>query len=166
MEKLIKNNREKFITPLPEGHHSRFATKLQAHINRKNKIKRICLSIPAAIAAIFLMVLMIENLDKIQPQIDFYPTDNKKVVEMRKYYEKQLDEAVLLLENVSNFVDDSTRKEIYKVIDNLSETSKVFAEIAPLPEEKQLAITSKLYDTQIETLNTIFKKINKNKKEK
>lgn len=165
MEKIIRDNKEKFMASLPEGHHARFATKLQAQINRRNRIRRICLSIPTAIAAIFLMVLMIENFDRIQPQIDFYQVDNKKVVEMRKYYEKQLDEAVIMLENVSNFVDDSTKNEIIRVINNLSDASEVFAEIAPLPEEKQLAITSKMYDNQLETLNILYKKINRNNKE-
>ncbi len=165
MEKIIRDNKEKFMASLPEGHRARFATKLQAQINRRNRIRHICLSIPTAIAAIFLMVLMIENFDRIQPQIDFYQVDNKKVVEMRKYYEKQLDEAVIMLENVSNFVDDSTKNEIIRVINNLSDASEVFAEIAPLPEEKQLAITSKMYDNQLETLNILYKKINRNNKE-
>ena len=80
---------------------------------------------------------------------------------MRKLYDKQIEETVMLLESVMSNLDDSTRYEINKVIDNLNNVSEVFADIAPLPEEKQLAITSKIYDNQLETLNILYKKINK-----
>ena len=56
-------------------------------------------------------------------------------------------------------VDDSTKMEISKAIENLTTTSEIFAEIAPLPEEKQLAITSQIYDSQLESLNIIYRKI-------
>lgn len=159
IEDIIKNNKEKFIANMSDGHQARFAMKLQAQVNRKNKIRRIAYSVVSAVAAVFLVVLLIRNVDNIQQSI--YNADNQKVVELRKLYDKQIEETVMLLESVMSNLDDSTRYEINKVIDNLNNVSEVFADIAPLPEEKQLAITSKIYDNQLETLNILYKKINK-----
>lgn len=159
IEDIIKNNKEKFIANMSDGHQARFAMKLQAQVNRKNKIRRIAYSMVSAVAAVFLVVLLIRNVDNIQQSI--YNADNQKVVELRKLYDKQIEETVMLLESVMSNLDDSTRCEINKVIDNLNDVSEVFADIAPLPEEKQLAITSKIYDNQLETLNILYKKINK-----
>lgn len=159
IEDIIKNNKEKFIANMSDGHQARFAMKLQAQVNRKNKIRRMAYSVVSAVAAVFLVVLLIRNVDNIQQSI--YNTDNQKVVELRKLYDKQIEETVMLLESVMSNLDDSTRYEINKVIDNLNNVSEVFADIAPLPEEKQLAITSKIYDNQLETLNILYKKINK-----
>lgn len=159
IEDIIKNNKEKFTANMSDGHQARFAMKLQAQVNRKNKIRRIAYSMVSAVAAVFLVVLLIRNVDNIQQSI--YNADNQKVVELRKLYDKQIEETVMLLESVMSNLDDSTRYEINKVIDNLNNVSEVFADIAPLPEEKQLAITSKIYDNQLETLNILYKKINK-----
>lgn len=159
IEDIIKNNKEEFIANMSDGHQARFAMKLQAQVNRKNKIRRIAYSMVSAVAAVFLVVLLIRNVDNIQHSI--YNADNQKVVELRKLYDKQIEETVMLLESVMSNLDDSTRYEINKVIDNLNNVSEVFADIAPLPEEKQLAITSKIYDNQLETLNILYKKINK-----
>lgn len=159
IEDIIKNNKEEFIANMSDGHQARFAMKLQAQVNRKNKIRRMAYSVVSAVAAVFLVVLLIRNVDNIQHSI--YNTDNQKVVELRKLYDKQIEETVMLLESVMSNLDDSTRYEINKVIDNLNNVSEVFADIAPLPEEKQLAITSKIYDNQLETLNILYKKINK-----
>lgn len=159
IEDIIKNNKEEFVANMSDGHQARFAMKLQAQVNRKNKIRRIAYSMVSAVAAVFLVVLLIRNVDNIQYSI--YNADNQKVVELRKLYDKQIEETVMLLESVMSNLDDSTRYEINKVIDNLNNVSEVFADIAPLPEEKQLAITSKIYDNQLETLNILYKKINK-----
>lgn len=159
IEDIIKNNKEEFVANMSDGHQARFAMKLQAQVNRKNKIRRMAYSVVSAVAAVFLVVLLIRNVDNIQHSI--YNTDNQKVVELRKLYDKQIEETVMLLESVMSNLDDSTRYEINKVIDNLNNVSEVFADIAPLPEEKQLAITSKIYDNQLETLNILYKKINK-----
>lgn len=159
IEDIIKNNKEEFVANMSDGHQARFAMKLQAQVNRKNKIRRIAYSMVSAVAAVFLVVLLIRNVDNIQQSI--YNADNQKVVELRKLYDKQIEETVMLLESVMSNLDDSTRYEINKVIDNLNNVSEVFADIAPLPEEKQLAITSKIYDNQLETLNILYKKINK-----
>ena len=82
------------------------------------------------------------------------------MAEMRMLYETQLNETIVMLENVLMNVDDSTRNEINKVIDNLTSTTEMLADIAPLPEDKQLAIASQVYKNQMETLNIIYRKIN------
>ncbi len=161
IEDLIKDNKNKLESNLSDGHQARFAMKLQSQIRRKNNIKRLCFGIPSAAAAILIIAFMFKNQEMIKPQLY---QENNKVVEMRKIYEQQVDEAVLLLENVLDNVDDSTKMEINKVIENLTFTSEIFAEIAPLPEEKQLAITSQIYNNQLESLNIIYRKIKKEEK--
>ena len=161
IEDLIKNNKEKFEGELSDNHQARFAMKLHSQMRRRNNIRRLCFGIPSAVAALLFIALLFENQDKITPQLY---QENSKVAEMRNVYEQQVDEAVMLLENVLQNVDDSTKMEINKVIENLSFTSEIFAEIAPLPEEKQLAITSQMYDSQLESLNMIYRKIKKEEK--
>lgn len=156
IEDLIRDKKEMFEGELSDGHQTRFAMKLQSQMRRKNNIKRLCLGIPSAVAAVLLIALMFKNQEMIKPELY---QGNDKIVEMRKVYEQQVDEAVLLLENVLVNVDDSTKMEINKVIENLTSTSEIFAEIAPLPEEKQLAITSQIYNSQLESLNMIYRKI-------
>ena len=58
-------------------------------------------------------------------------------------------------------VDDSTKMHIDEVIEELLSMSDVFAEIAPLPEEKQMAIAEKIYDNKLKTIELITEKINK-----
>ena len=145
------------MTDLPAGHRERFAMKMQEQSDKNNKIRRIYFGFASA-AAILLLFIIFDNVNVISQNIY---QENDKVAEMRMLYETQLNETILLLENVMANVDDSTRNEINKVIENLNNTSEVFAEIAPLPEEKQLAITSQIYGTQLQTLNSIYRKINK-----
>ena len=124
-------------------------------------MRRLWLGVTSAVAAVMLLFLIMNNQEMIKPHLY---QENDKVVEMRNLYEQQVDEAVMLLENVLQNVDDSTKMEINKVIENLTFTSEIFAEIAPLPEEKQLAITSQMYDSQLESLNMIYRKIKKEEK--
>lgn len=156
IEDLIKNNKEKFESELPANHQDRFAMKLHSQIRRKNNMRRLWLGVMSAVAAVMLLFLIMNNQEMIKPHLY---QENDKVVEMRNLYEQQVDEAVMLLENVLENVDDSTKMEINKVIESLTHTADVFAEIAPLPEEKQLAITSQIYDSQLESLNIIYRKI-------
>ena len=167
MENLIKNNKDKFMAELPSGHKERFAMKMQGHKVAKSQGHRVSglqrgkyfwLGIPSAAAAILLILILINKQDALQPYIY---CENEKVAEMRMIYEAQVDKTIALLENVLENVDDSTRNEINKAIENLTSTTEVFAEIAPLPEEKQLAITSQMYDNQLETLQIIYRKISK-----
>ena len=158
MENLIKDNKERFMTDLPDRHRERFAMKMQESYVKKNKVRRLWLGVSSAAAAALFIFLMIDGQDAMQPYIY---NENEKVAEMRMLYETQLNETILLLEDVLKNVDDSTKNEINKAIENLTSTAEVFAEIAPLPEEKQLAITSQIYGTQLQTLNSIYRKINK-----
>jgi hypothetical protein len=156
IEDLIRNNKEKFESELPANHQNRFAMKMHSQIRRKNNMRRLWFGVTSAVAAVMLLFLIMNNQEMIKPHLY---QENDKVVEMRNIYEQQVDEAVMLLENVLDNVDDSTKMEINKVIENLTSTADVFAEIAPLPEEKQLAITSQIYDSQLESLNIIYRKI-------
>ena len=160
MENLIKNNKDKFMAELPSGHQERFAMKLEGREveEAKGLSRRLWLGIPSAAAAILLILIIINKQDALQPYVY---SENEKVAEMRMIYEAQVDKTIALLENVLENVDDSTRNEINKSIENLTSTTEVFAEIAPLPEEKQLAITSQMYDNQLETLQIIYRKISK-----
>ena len=160
MENLIKNNKDKFMAELPSGHQERFAMKLEGRKveEAKELSRKLWLGMPVAAAAILLILILINKQDALQPYIY---SENEKVAEMRMIYEAQVDKTIALLENVLENVDDSTRNEINKAIENLTSTTEVFAEIAPLPEEKQLAITSQMYDNQLETLQIIYRKISK-----
>ena len=148
------------MAELPSGHQERFAMKLEGREVEEVKglSRRLWLGIPSAAAAILLILILINKQDALQPYIY---SENEKVAEMRMIYEAQVDKTIALLENVLENVDDSTRNEINKAIENLTSTTEVFAEIAPLPEEKQLAITSQMYDNQLETLQIIYRKISK-----
>ena len=81
--------------------------------------------------------------------------------EMRKIYDDKVYEAVSNLETVMASVDDSTKMHIDEVIEELLRMSGVFAEVAPLPEEKQMAIAEKIYDNKLKTIELITEKINK-----
>ena len=148
------------MAELPSGHQERFAMKLEGRKveEAKGLSRKLWLGIPSAAAAILLILILINKQDALQPYIY---SENEKVAEMRMIYEAQVDKTIALLENVLENVDDSTRNEINKAIENLTSTTEVFAEIAPLPEEKQLAITSQMYDNQLETLQIIYRKISK-----
>lgn len=161
IEDLIKNNKEKFESELSSNHQARFVMKMHSQIRRKNNMRRLWLGVSSAVAAVILLFLIMNNQDVIKPHLY---QENDKVVEMRNIYEQQVDEAVMMLENVLDNVDDSTKMEINKVIESLASTADVFAEIAPLPEEKQLAITSRVYTNQLESLNKIYRKIKKEEK--
>lgn len=158
IEDLIKNKKADFDTkPLPAGHQQRFAQKLQAQINHKTRIKHLCIILSSSIAAILLIILMITNIINFDQKEKETPND--KVVEMRQIYDQRVDDAITRLEKVLEKVDDSTRTEIVKVIEDLTNTSDIFAKMAPLPEEKQMAITSQIYDNQLEILNIIYRNI-------
>ena len=167
MEKLIKNNREKLMSDLPAGHRERFAMKMmsqrdnkttsqQVNVTTIGRTRRLWLGIASA-AAVLLILILINKQETIQPYIY---EESEKMAEMRMLYETQLNETIVMLENVLMNVDDSTRNEINKVIDNLTSTTEMLADIAPLPEDKQLAIASQVYKNQMETLNIIYRKIN------
>lgn len=158
MENYIKNNKNRFMAELSVGHQERFAMKLQKRNETVPRARRIWFGISSAAVAIVLVLLILKVQDNMQP---YLYNENDKVAEMRMLYERQLNETIVLLENILDNVDDSTRKEINMLIESMNNTTEVFAEIAPLPEEKQLAITSQIYNNRLQTLNSIYRKINK-----
>ena len=169
MEKFIKNNREKLMSDLPAGHRERFAMKMMSQRDNKTtsqrvnvttigRTRRLWFGIASAAAVLLILILILINKQEtIQPYIY---EESEKMAEMRMLYETQLNETIVMLENVLMNVNDSTRNEINKVIDNLTSTTEMLADIAPLPEDKQLAIASQVYKNQMETLNIIYRKIN------
>lgn len=161
IEEKIRENKETFdTTSMPEGHQQRFAEKLQKKMDKKKGIRYLWITIPSAVAAVALLIFMIPSVLKLSEKQPVTPAQDR-LVEMRKIYDERVNIAIEHLENVLVNVDDSTRAEINDVIFNLTNTSDIFAEMAPLPEEKQMAITSQIYDNQIETIHLIIDKINK-----
>ena len=157
------------MSDLPAGHRERFAMKMMSQRDNKTtsqrvnvttigRTRRLWFGIASAAAVLLILILILINKQEtIQPYIY---EESEKMAEMRMLYETQLNETIVMLENVLMNVNDSTRNEINKVIDNLTSTTEMLADIAPLPEDKQLAIASQVYKNQMETLNIIYRKIN------
>ena len=74
---------------------------------------------------------------------------------------KKVESAIINLENLMENVDDSTRVQINSVIRELTDMNDVFAEMAPMPEERQMAIVEQIYDNNLRTLELITDKFNK-----
>ena len=87
--------------------------------------------------------------------------ENQKLVEMRQMYDEKVEEAIVNLEDVMENVDDSTKMQINAVIRDLMNMGDVFAEMAPMPEDRQMAIAEQMYDNKLRTLDLITEKINK-----
>ena len=119
-------------------------------------------SVAAAAVAILIMVFGLKNYDEIATQIPQTAGNNdSKLIEMRQMYDARMDEAIIDLEKVMQNVDDSTKMQINAVIDGLLDMGDVFAELAPLPEEKQMAIAEQIYDKNLRTLELLTDKLNK-----
>ena len=158
---------------MPEGSRERFEARLGAVENRNHEVPRAegarndsrfwltWTSVAAAAAAIFIMVFGLKNFNSITTQVPQNITADNKLVELRQMYDERVDEAIYNLEEVMKNVDDSTRMQINAVIDGLLDIGDVFAEMAPLPEEKQMAIAEQIYDNKLRTLDLITKQINK-----
>lgn len=80
---------------------------------------------------------------------------------MRQMYDEKVDEAIYNLEEVMKNVDDSTKMQINAVIHDLLNMGDVFAEMAPLPEERQMAIAEQIYDNKLRTIELITDRLNK-----
>ncbi len=80
---------------------------------------------------------------------------------MRQIYDEKVESAIINLENLMENVDDSTRVQINSVIRELTDMNDVFAEMAPMPEERQMAIVEQIYDNNLRTLELITDKFNK-----
>lgn len=173
IEEKIRNNREAFDdVRMPEGSRERFLKKLSEkedfstslryarNDDKVHKLRFMTWTSVAAAAVTIIMVVAGMVLDKKAPVNQPQTADNK-LVEMRQMYDARMDEAIIDLENVMQNVDDSTRMQINAVIDGLLNTGDVFAELAPLPEEKQMAIAEQIYDNKLRTLELLTDKLNK-----
>lgn len=176
IEEKIRNNREAFDdVKMPEGSRERFAARVGTRRATSDNTRRatkdaardvrtirplwMTFTSIAAAVAVLLVIFGINEYGKTStnsPQV----ADNK-VVEMRQFYDDKVEEAIINLEEVMENVDDSTKMQINAVIRDLMNMGDVFAEMAPLPEERQMAITEQIYDNRLRTIELITEQINK-----
>ena len=171
IEDKLRNNREAFDDiKMPEGSRERFEAKLNG-IAKHNEVPRYARNdrkirfmtwTSVAAAAITLVLIMtnlnfkVETISTESPQVA-----DSKLVEMRHFYDSKMNEAIANLETVMQNVDDTTKLQINTVIHDLLDMGDVFAEIAPLPEERQMAIAEQIYDNNLRTLELLTDKFNK-----
>ena len=170
IEEKIRNNREAFDDmKMPEGSRERFAARVGTRratsedaARDVRTIRPLWLTFTTIAAAAVAILLVIFGLNrygqmwKESPQM----ADNK-VVEMRQFYDEKVEEAIINLEDVMENVDDSTKMQINAVIRDLMNMGDVFAEMAPLPEDRQMALTEQMYDNKLRTIELITEQINK-----
>lgn len=171
IEEFVKKNKSEFAgRSLPEGHRERFLLKLEAagdkgvaETARRNK-RRSLLTIwnSVAAAAIVTFAVVTFGLKKSKDLTTKLPqTSDNQLVEMRAVYEQKVDDAIINLEKIIENVDDSTRIQITEVIHNLEDTGDIFAEIAPLPQDRQMAIVEHVFDNKLKAIDLITKQINR-----
>ncbi|MCQ2307733.1 MAG: hypothetical protein MJ000_09270 [Bacteroidales bacterium] len=170
IEDFINENRLDFCgNALPEGHRERFLRMLRnsgivmeneyrERSGRTESLLTIWYSVAAAAVVTIAVVIsgfgFGKNVTEMIPKMA-----GSQVVELRHFYDRKVDEAIESLEDVMADVDDTTRVKITKVIDNLVDMGDVFTEIAPLPEEKQMAIVEQIYDNRIKTIERISENV-------
>lgn len=170
IEEKIRNNREAFDDmKMPEGSRERFAARVGTRRATSEDAARdvrtirplwlTFTTIAAAAVAVLIMMFGLKNFDNIETKVP--QTADNKLVEMRQFYDDKVEEAIINLEDVMENVDDSTRMQINAVIHDLLNMGDVFAEMAPLPEDRQMAITEQIYDNKLRTLDLITNQINK-----
>ena len=169
IENRILNEKASFDdVKMPAGSRERFEARLRKDASRYVRrddvgIQKMRImtwtSVAAAAITVFMVItgiLLDGRISTKSPQV----ADNKLVM-MRQFYDEKMDEAIMNLEVVMQNVDDSTRMQITSVIDGLTNMGDVFAEMAPLPEEKQMAIAEQIYDNNLRTLELLTDKLNK-----
>lgn len=169
IEQKIINEKPSFDdVKMPAGSRERFEARLRTDASRYVRRDDIAIqkmrimtwtSVAAAAITVFMVISGIfldGRISTKSPQV----ADNK-LVTMRQFYDEKMDEAIMNLEVVMQNVDDSTRMQINTVIDGLTNMGDIFAEMAPLPEEKQMAIAEQMYDSRLKTIQLITEKINK-----
>ena len=170
IEEKIRKERQAFDdVKMPEGSRERFEARLAGRnvdccevprfARNDNRIWLTFTTIAAAAIAILLVIFGLNRYGQIwkeSPQV----ADNK-VVEMRQFYDEKVEEAIINLEGVMENVDDSTRMQINAVIRDLMNMGDVFAEMAPMPEDRQMALTEQIYDNKLRTIELITEQINK-----
>lgn len=116
-------------------------------------------SIAAAILGLVMGLVGVLNIKKPAPAAP--PTAESDLVKMRQYYDDRVEMAIINLEDVMENVDDSTKMQINAVIRELTNMGDVFAEMAPMPEDRQMALAVQMYDKKLKALELITDKINK-----
>lgn len=170
IEEKIRNNREAFDdVKMPEGSRERFAaragTRRATSEDAARDVRTIrplwltFTTIAAAAVAVLIMVFGLKNFENIETKTP--QTADNKLVEMRKYYDDKVEEAIINLEDVMENVNDSTKMQINAVIRDLLNMGDIFAEMAPLPEDRQMAITEQIYDNKLRTIELLTNQINK-----
>ena len=174
IEQKIRNNREAFDDmKMPEGSRERFQKKLEEisplaslgrndekHARNDRRLWLTWTSIAAAAAVALFVIINGIKIEVVEQAPSQQVADNK-LVEMRQFYDEKVEEAIINLEEVMENVDDSTKMQINAVIRDLMNMGDVFAEMAPLPEEKQMAIAEQIYDNKLRAIELITDKINK-----
>lgn len=175
IEEKIRNNRVAFdCVKMPEGSRERFNERLanstsfrakRSEVGKSHndgKTKRLWIAWTSAAAAVIAVIIVVTSVKPYrQTSTKSTQITDNKLVTMRKYYDAKVEEAVISLEDVLENVDDSTKKQINEVIRNLLDIDNVFADIAPLPEDRQIAIAEQIYDNKLKTIELITEKINK-----
>ncbi len=169
IEQKIINDKSSFDdVKMPAGSRARFEERLRREAGRYVRRDDIAIqklrimtwtSVAAAAITVFMVISGIfldGRISTKSPQVA-----ENKLVTMRQFYDEKMDEAIMNLEVVMQNVDDSTRMQINAVIDGLTNMGDIFAEMAPLPEEKQMAIAEQMYDSRLKTIELITEKINK-----
>ncbi|MCQ2319537.1 MAG: hypothetical protein MJZ90_11575 [Bacteroidales bacterium] len=171
IEDFIRDNKSEFAgRSLPEGHRERFLLKLEAagdkdvaeaaRRNKRRSLLTIWNSVAAAAIVTFAVVTFGWNkgmdLTTKLPQ-----TPDNQLIELRTAYEQKVEDAIVCLEKVMENIDDSTRIQITEVIHNLENTGDIFAEIAPLPQDRQMAIVEHVFDNKLKAIDLITKQINR-----
>ncbi len=116
-------------------------------------------SIAAAILGLVMGLVGVLNIKEPAPAAP--PTAESDLVKMRQYYDDRVEMAIINLEDVMENVDDSTKMQINAVIRELTNMGNVFAEMAPMPEDRQMALAAQVYDKKLKALELITDKINK-----
>ena len=168
IEQKIRNEKASFDdVRMPAGSRERFEAKLKKSSPLVRNDRRIWLTfttVAAAAVAILIMVFGLKHYDTLSTQVPQNVTANNnenKLIEMRQFYDEKVEEAIIDLEDVMANVDDSTKMQINAVIRDLMNMGDVFAEMAPMPEDRQMAIAEQIYDNKLRTIDLISKKINK-----
>ena len=173
IEQKIRNNAASFDdVKMPEGSRERFQARLSRREDFSTSLRfarndrkvhfMTWTSVAVAAVAILIMVFGLKNYDEIATQIPQTAGNiDSKLIEMRQMYDERVEEAIIDLESVMENVDDSTKMQINAVIRDLMNMGDVFADMAPLPEERQMAIAEQIYDNNLRTLELLTDKLNK-----
>lgn len=175
IEEKIRNNAASFDDmKMPEGSRERFLERLTMEPSMRpaeptvsqtegklRSLRPTWIAIAAAAAVALILVVSGLKFDLGDAATQVPQTADNELIKMRQIYDEKVESAIINLENLMENVDDSTRVQINSVIRELTDMNDVFAEMAPMPEERQMAIVEQIYDNNLRTLELITDKFNK-----